>query len=260
MGPVLCVDVCTELNLVVSGSTDRMVLTWDIRQAKLLRSLGPHSGPIRSVSINTINGSIVVVTCADLTLYSANGDFVATTNFEKIKCPSGTVGLAPPHGMWQDGVVAVTGHVTGYVVLWKLFSRLIETDCDEATEEGRGVEIGLSVKVEEGSGASEGSPLRRMKRRRIVRDLMVACVPPKTHDSDVSCLRLSSVSSPSATKVKPAIVRCYEGGNSLELLVGDIDGWISRWAPVRLENLPPNEIQQIFNQHFMGVHFYNSSV
>ena len=227
--------------MVLSGSADCTAILWDMRQAKMLRHLGRHLGPVVSVSINSISGNVVTATDRELRVYSIGGQMLATADLEALNVPSATVVLAPPYGNWQDGVAAVSGHEGGHLILWKLQTRYVESSNDSA------IDVGYSGRGRQGSDTvipDAGNCSR------VIKELVAVCTPPKTHRADISCLRLCSSSPSLVTKSKPLVPRSFEGGNALELLVGDVSGIVSRWCPVKLDQLPQSEVQQIFSNHF----------
>ncbi|KAJ1421572.1 BEACH domain-containing protein [Ochromonadaceae sp. CCMP2298] len=58
---VMCLDISTELSVVVSGGADSIVCVWDYRMKRMLRIL-EHSGPLLSVSLNPIGAMIGTLT------------------------------------------------------------------------------------------------------------------------------------------------------------------------------------------------------
>lgn len=220
-GAIIALDICASFSLVVSGSEDRTAMVWDCSsQPKLLHVLDNHKGPVVSVSINPICGSITTLTTYELRLYNVNGVLLASVNFlDAISRMNnakptfklmGKVVLAPPCGEWQhDAVVAVTGHTTGHVLLWKLACSTLDDD------------------VKSGNMA------------RVQREL-VPFVLSQTHSAPISTLRLC----PSVvTKSNSFILKPFDGENNYELLVGDTDGYVSRWAPAKLDHMSPTELQ-----------------
>ena len=122
---ILCLDYCSELSLLLSGSKDHSCILWDALSAKRVRTIGEYNNPVISVSINRIAGNILVLTSFDLWLYDVNGniranvkflDFIYTGNVFSLA----TCVLAPPSGIWQSSVIAITGHEDGTVNLWML--------------------------------------------------------------------------------------------------------------------------------------------
>lgn len=200
--------MCTEYSIVVSGSTDQTAMVWDIRGFKLLRILDQHSGPVLSVSINQVNGYICTLTARELRLYTINGALLASSLLSDPTNPKprGRIVMSLPIGEWQDGFTAVTGHESGHVYLWKLNI--------------------TTVPHEDGN--------------KVIREFEPFSLP-KTHRHDISVLRLGS---PSISKTKALIPRTFEGENFYELLIGDTDGYVSRWAPGKLEQLSTSELQR----------------
>jgi WD40 repeat protein len=184
-------------------------MVWDIRGFKLLRILDQHTGPVLSVSINPVNGYLFTLTAKELRVYTINGDLLATSLMADPSNtkPKAKVVMALPIGEWQDGFVAVTGHDAGHVYLWKM---TIRTNSNE-------------------------------EKNKIIRELEPFPLP-KTHRSEITVLRLCS---PFVSKSKTGLLpRVYEGENAYELLIGDSEGYASRWAPGKLEQLSPSELQR----------------
>jgi hypothetical protein len=88
------------------------------------RSLGEHSGPVIAVSINRINGHVFTLTRTELRLYSLNGDLITNQIFRDADHARHVAGASALYAVgcpdWQAGVVAVTGHVDGAVLLWTM--------------------------------------------------------------------------------------------------------------------------------------------
>jgi len=240
-GKILCLDMSLEYEIVVSGSNDRTACVWDTRTIKLLRVLDPkHTGPVVSVSISPISGNIASITSSELRLYTLNGailasyDFLmapsiglslssslstasstaATTEEKRVTMTPARVVLAPPCADWQDGVVAVTGHNNGFIYLWKVKTSIQRGDDD--------------------------------RQSKLVRTL-VPTAPAKTHRGDITSLRLCQTV---FSKSKEIVERSFDDAGSLDLLVGDVDGFVSRWTSLRLEQLPQTDLQSVLQKHF----------
>ena len=73
---------------------------------KLLRILDRHTGPVISVSVNSVSGDICTLTTKELRIYSINGQILAAASFSDSSSPKprGRVVLCPPSGEWQDGI------------------------------------------------------------------------------------------------------------------------------------------------------------
>jgi WD40 repeat protein len=118
---ITCVAVCRSIGIIVTGSKDCSALLWDLHRLVLIKQL-PTRGSVApsSVSISDISGNILVSAGNDLDLFSVNGDLLATINMT-----SPAISLLPPSCAtltscpeYVDGVVAVTGHPDGAIVLW----------------------------------------------------------------------------------------------------------------------------------------------
>ncbi|RYH28826.1 hypothetical protein EON65_10735 [archaeon] len=241
---ITCLDVSTEMNVIVSGSSGGYVCIWDSVQFALLYKISGFMGPVVSVSCNAVAGYVLVATADELRLYSVSGDLLSYEYFDiynedksgsakQTRTPgvglagklnvSGEVSAActamtaVPCGDWQDGVVAVTGHQDGSVHLWKLDSKLLEVPYPDVPQAAR-------------SRSQETCTIRR---------LFIACTPERAHRSEITCLRLCGAASSTAatSKSRDAICRAFGDSRSLDLLVGDQDGAVSRWTSLRLDQL-----------------------
>jgi WD40 repeat protein len=199
-------------------------MVWDIRGFKLLRILDQHAGPVLSVSINPVNGYIFTLTARELRVYTINGDLLATSSMTDPSNtkPKAKVVMSLPIGEWQDGFIAVTGHDAGHVYLWKM---AIRTAAGQRPADDGSTMTG-------GNASTSG--------HKVYREFEPFPLP-KTHRSEITVLRLCS---PFTSKSKELLPRVYEGENSYELLIGDSEGYASRWAPGKLEQLSPSELQR----------------
>ena len=121
--------------------------------------------------------------------------------------------------------MAVTGHRGGNVHLWRLSKEAILSE--------------------------SGSSLHR--------SLIVAYSLTKCHRNDISVIKLLSVlpsSGMSSSSMSAAVAGShshkgyivppsFECASSLELCVGDVEGFISRWTTHRIDQLPLSDIKQI---------------
>ncbi len=191
-------------------------MLWDIRRVKLLRVLGRHLGPVVSVSINGVCGNILTLTASELRLYSINGVLLSSSSICLIgnSRPRALMVLAVPLGDWQDGIIAVTGHEAGFIVVWRYGSNRY---------------------------AMSGSPKDGTSKEIIGIPLI------KTHRSDITILRICNLEKHNLSS-NSAVPRVFEGEGGHELLAGDLDGCYSRWAPAQLDEIDPDELQRIFSK------------
>ena len=126
---ITCVDVSTVFGFIVTGCAKGRVLLWDLRTLTFVRQLSHefkdesetakgHAQAATSVSINHKTGNIVTLVGPHLSVFDVNGNLLGTEN---------SLGAAPTCAVatdcheWQDeGIVAVTGHVTGEIRFWSL--------------------------------------------------------------------------------------------------------------------------------------------
>ena len=211
---IICLDISTDFQMLVSGSADHGVGVWDTRSKKMIRMLSNHTGPVLGVSIGNISGVITTITSSQLRVYSINGFLLSSFYFmlpdaDTASMTPGRVVLSPPCAEWQDGVVAVTGHEQGYVYLWKLS---VQRDKPEVT--------------------------------RVLKPFPLT----KTHRTNITSLRLCS-NEFSNKRSKDLVTRCFDSYASLDLLVGDEVGYVSRWSPTTLEQLAPSDLHEILNKY-----------
>ena len=116
---VTCLDISSEFSVIVSGSDRGTVLVWDVRSLTFIRHLPhEHDGPVLSISVNSTTGNILTLVGPHLSLFDINGNLLAR---QKTFATSPTCGVATDCPEWmEEGIVAVTGHVSGDVCLWSL--------------------------------------------------------------------------------------------------------------------------------------------
>jgi hypothetical protein len=231
--------------------------------------LGKHEGPVISVSVNSLSGHTLTLSCAELRMYSINGDilgkarmgpdpskyppfppsfFVAPEKMKDISdspprrkltgkdsshmCPSswGRVVLAPPCAGWQDGVVAVTGHDNGQVIFWRL-------QAVPGIESSRRQLIAVPLALTAAQSAAQ-TPSQFQTQVQTQKRMQTH---PHTHNAPITVLRLCPI-----TSSRPKDL--YEKGTSggpMDLLVGDEKGFVSSWTVLKLDHLSPGEIGQV---------------
>ena len=68
-------------HLIVSGSSDKTCILWDMNALCFLRQLGPHAAPVTAVAINELTGDIC--SCAGTYLHvwaGLSGQLIASIN------------------------------------------------------------------------------------------------------------------------------------------------------------------------------------
>ena len=217
---IRCVDISSAFSLVVSGGMDQIVCVWDFRLKRLLRVLSDHKGPVLSVSINPISGQIATLTSAQIRLYTINGELLSYVDVSSIEgMPPPTVVLATPCDIWQEGVEIVSGHKDGHVHVWKMSKHEALAKSSRKYDRSRAYST--------------------VTNRARLRELYVSCTPMKTHKADITVLRLCSSA---AGRAKEIVTKSFDESRSLDLLVGDEDGFVSRWAATKLEQLPAQDL------------------
>jgi len=131
---IACIDVSTTFGVIVTGGADGNVLVWDLRKLAFVRDLDQDSNndasdksisskdPVISVSINHKNGNILTLVGNTLSFYDINGNLLGTQPPDAYgyhNRPTCAVATSCPEWM-EDGIVAVSGHINGDVMLWSL--------------------------------------------------------------------------------------------------------------------------------------------
>jgi WD40 repeat protein len=239
--PVVCLDFCSEFNMLVSGCDNGIACLWDTRTGQLLRTLSPGADsqqvahPILSVSMSSVSGMVATLTRSVLRIYSINGHSYVTQELlpgrssGKAVDADGQVVLAVSTAEWQDGIVCITGHASGSVVFWKMQTKVTIIDPKESK---------YSLPCTTSTGVSSSG-----KERDVQKSLQVAYTLPRTHTAAITTLKLISSETASTamqsvmgTK-KDVINRAHSDASTWELFVGDSAGCVSRWSAQKLDNL-----------------------
>jgi len=153
-------------------------------------------------------------------------------------------------------VVAVTGHDEGQFYLW----RLKDSDPPAADSEGDLGSVPLSFGLmrhkthsavidydvntpEDINNAGSAAVGGQTNGPRLSRQLYVSYTPTKTHRAHITALRLCSTST--TVKGRDMVAKSFDDSRALDLLVGDADGYVSRWSPSKLDQLPHSDLQGI---------------
>ena len=282
-GPVLCLEMSSEFSMLVSGGADGSVIVWNYRTKRMLYALSRHNGPIVSLSVNSISGQILTLTSRQLRMYSINGRLLSIVNFvlhdsssigggsissldsfhisrSGASISSSVSAASPPRVVvatataeWQDGVVAVTGHEGGHVYLWRLRSLPVAReislaelypknyDASHYNRESRSwTKRNVSVMQEKDDIVDrellEGMPM-------LTSQLYISSTPTKVHATDITVMRLCSTAA--TNRAKDLVTKSFDDRSAVDLLVGDADGYVSRWTPLRLDQLSNSDLHSI---------------
>jgi len=130
-GQITCIDISTVFGTIVTGGADGKVLVWDLRRLMFLRELVHiedfgdtrpcEEVRISSVSINHKSGHILTLVSSYIRIFDINGNLVAIHSppipYDELLAPSCAISTDCP-GYLEGGVVAVSGHKNGDVMLW----------------------------------------------------------------------------------------------------------------------------------------------
>ena len=135
-GHITCIDISTVFGTIVTGCSNGNVILWDLRTLTFMRRLrqpfkddgdkSPHAASMQSVvsvSINHQNGNVITLVGAHLSIFDINARVLASISpgneYGFHNRPTCVVSTDCPEWM-EQGVVAITGHITGDVLLWGL--------------------------------------------------------------------------------------------------------------------------------------------
>uniref|UniRef100_A0A670I2V6 WDFY family member 4 n=1 Tax=Podarcis muralis TaxID=64176 RepID=A0A670I2V6_PODMU len=79
--PVTCLAASTSYSIIVSGSTDRSCIIWDLNQLTPIAQLPGHEACLSAVAINDSTGDIASCAGTALYLWNVNGQPLATATF-----------------------------------------------------------------------------------------------------------------------------------------------------------------------------------
>jgi hypothetical protein len=133
-GRITCIDISTVFGTIVTGCSQGNVLVWDLRTLTFMRKLrhpfkeeneksnkSAALAPAVSVSINHKTGNILTLVGSYLSFFDINANLLATIGPGKEYGPQNrpTCAVASDCPEWMEqGVVAVTGHLNGDILLW----------------------------------------------------------------------------------------------------------------------------------------------
>ncbi|CAM9964054.1 unnamed protein product, partial [Phaeothamnion confervicola] len=264
-GEITCLDANSEVGNAVSGGADHRVLVWDLRRQAFLRELPGHHQAVTSVSINGRNGNVVTLAGIELRVWTVNGDLLARCSVTALRRTVATCAVATDCPDWQDGVVAVTGHDNGDIVLWGIrwaggpggggavvrrsAGGRSEADVPAGARPGGpgGGGVGGGIAGGSGGGAwgggggqgggggggADGSSEPDQSggllagRYSPTRPLALLRVLSGAHTRPITCVRVC--------------------GGQHELLVGDSRGQISRWQCIRLDQLSGEDLNNLLS-------------
>lgn len=209
---------------------DHSVGVWNISTGHLRFMITDHTSEVISASINAFNGNIVTISSTHIHICTINGDLISFENLrdhqtDSLVITNATAVFAPSTSEYHAGVVAVTGHLQGYVYFWRISSAY---DNPGAATDTR-----------------ESLPCSRPCMKR----LLIAQSLPRTHRANISCIKLINSGSTSigigpGARFKEFVDRTFDDSNmTSELYIGDTDGFVSRWSVQRLDQFSQNDIQ-----------------
>jgi hypothetical protein len=241
--------------------------------------LDHQNGPVISVSISSVSGIIAALTVQQIRLYSINGDLISYINLcnqqqhqqhnhhhhhfqqqqQQQQQPhyrntanvmnEPTVILVTPCLLGQDGVKLVTGHKGGYIYLWKL-RKFTNNNNDENVDNRGQSSSSSSYKNHDNTdnNRSSGNKIhsyKTIKNESQLLELFITSIPTRTHKASITVLKLCSTNY--TIKSKEIISRSLEDRRYLDLLVGDNDGYVSRWSTLKLDQLTSFDLLSIIS-------------
>jgi hypothetical protein len=223
-----------EHGVVVTGGHDGFAMVWDLLSTSCLHVLGPHKASLCGVGVNRSCGDIYTLTSRELRVWGPNGVLIHRAEISSFQLSAATTLAVPACPDWLDsGVVAITGHQSGALALWRLSIHSVATETTGAGSHGRG-------------WASTEQPSSSAQVPSWARGLMVVQVLTKAHGAAITALRVWRTKSPSAV-VSYALRKNHDmphDGGCVELIAGDAAGYVSRWASASPNTLTAEDLEQ----------------
>ncbi|CAL0300601.1 unnamed protein product [Lupinus luteus] len=117
---ITCLQVSQPYMLIVSGSADCTVITWDLSSMAFVRQLPQFPAPVSAIFVNDLTGEIVTAAGILLAVWSINGDCLAMINTSQLPSDSILSVTNSTSSDWLDTKWYVTGHQSGSVKVWQM--------------------------------------------------------------------------------------------------------------------------------------------
>ena len=168
---ITCIQVSQPFMLIVSGSDDCTVITWDLSSMSFVRQLPEFPAPISAIFVNDLIGEIVTAAGILLAVWSINGDCLAMIKTSQLPSDSILSVTSSTFSDWLDTKWYATGHQSGAVKVWQM------VHCSVPDSLGRSASYGIG-----GSNLGAEEPEYRLVLREVL----------KFHKHPVTALHLTS--------------------------------------------------------------------
>ena len=121
---ISALGVSVSQGIVVSGAYDGTLMIWDLGTKQKVKSLEVvENGFVSQICINHRSGAFFVVSTSQASvqyvcLRDVNGEKLSEVCLSEYACLLS--GVATARDFYEDGVVLLTGHGDGWVVLWEV--------------------------------------------------------------------------------------------------------------------------------------------
>jgi WD40 repeat protein len=117
---ITCLAVCQPYSLIVSGSEDGRVILWELSSLEYVRQLPPLPAAATAVHANEMTGNLVTASGTSLSVWSINGDLLATVQTSQVPSDVITSITSSCFSDWMETNWFLTGHRGGSVKLWHM--------------------------------------------------------------------------------------------------------------------------------------------
>uniref|UniRef100_A0ABM5FZY4 WD repeat- and FYVE domain-containing protein 4 isoform X1 n=1 Tax=Pogona vitticeps TaxID=103695 RepID=A0ABM5FZY4_9SAUR len=118
--PVTCLAASTSYSIIVSGSTDRSCIIWDLNHLTHITQLPAHEACLSAVAINDSTGDIASCAGTILYLWNVNGQPLARASLTSSLAAIFSCCCFTEVIDWDVHGIIVTGDTAGGVQVWKV--------------------------------------------------------------------------------------------------------------------------------------------
>ncbi|XP_065652118.1 WD repeat and FYVE domain-containing protein 3 isoform X2 [Hydra vulgaris] len=118
-GKVLSIAFSKPFNIIVSGSTDKSCIIWDMQKLLYTRRLNlPSGSSVNCISINHVTGDIVTCAGTILCVWTVNGELLVQENTSAAISSQILCCAVSEMNVWDEANVIITGAVDGVIKFW----------------------------------------------------------------------------------------------------------------------------------------------
>jgi hypothetical protein len=119
--PVMVMAVSRSFSTLVTVGSDKSVIVWDLNRLRFVRKL-PTASPVDAMSVNDVNGDILLCAGTSASLFTINGDLLLTQDICSSDAEDAVLSCAFYEGIgneWLERELIFTGHRRGVANAWE---------------------------------------------------------------------------------------------------------------------------------------------